>query len=187
MLIDLTLEISKELQKNSTVNEVKVSYGHIGTHFDVMNKIFPLEFVERNAIVFNVSSIKNRDINIEDIQSNLIKENMFIAFYSGYIDEIPYGSKEYFSKHPQLSNEILEFMLKKKISIIGIDWAGVRRGKEHTVMDQYCANRGVFIVENLCNVKEVIKTNDYAYFIANTYPLNYKGLTGLPCRVIAKV
>ena len=26
---------------------------------------------------------------------------------------------------------------------IGVDFAGVRRGKEHTPMDQYCADRGV--------------------------------------------
>lgn len=82
---------------------------------------------------------------------------------------------------PMLKKEIL----KKNISIIGIDFAGVRRGKEHTPIDQYCADRGVFIIENLCNLKAVIDTEDE--IIAHTYPMNYTEITGLPCRVVAEI
>ena len=70
------------------------------------------------------------------------------------------------------------------IWIIGTDFAGVRRGKEHTQKDQYCADKGVFIIENMCNLKALTGPEDY---IVNTYPMNYAGLTGLPCRVIAKL
>ena len=44
----------------------------------------------------------------------------------------------------------------EKISMIGVDFAGIRRGKEHTPKDQYCADRGVFVVENLCGLSRLL-------------------------------
>ena len=110
---------------------------------------------------------------------------MFVCFYTGFIEEEGYGTKKYFTEHPELSNELLEALLLKNVSMIGVDFAGVRRGKEHTPMDQYCADHGVFIIENLCNLYSILKIGNT--FIANTYPMNYAEMTGLPCRVIADI
>jgi kynurenine formamidase len=76
---------------------------------------------------------------------------------------------------------LVDELLKKHISIIGIDFAGIRRGKEHTPADQYCADHGVFIVENLVGLDRVI-----GHSVIHTYPMKYSGITGLPCRVIAE-
>ena len=164
-------------------NENKSLTGHLGTHFDIMNKEFPLKYTERKGIVFDVSSVLNRDIELADIDSDKIEKDMFVAFYTGFIEKEEYGSRVYFSNHPQLSDNLIDVLLEKEISIIGIDFAGVRRGKEHTPKDQYCADRGVFIVENLCNLKKLLNCD---CFTVATYPMNYVGITGLPCRVIAK-
>ena len=86
-----------------------------------------------------------------------------------------------------MSDELIEKLLDRHISIIGIDFAGVRRGKEHTLKDQYCADKGVFIIENLCHLGQLLTDDEKsAEFIANTYPMNFAEMTGLPCRVIAK-
>ena len=61
----------------------------------------------------------------------------------------------------------------------------MRRGKEHTPMDQHCADRDVFIIENLYNLGELLSHNNS--FKANTYPMNYAEMTGFPCRVVADV
>ena len=166
-------------------DEKKAIMGHLGTHFDVMNKEFPLEYTERKGIVFDVSSVKNREIDIADIDMNKVTNDMFVCFYTGFIEEEGYGTKKYFTEHPQLSNELLEALLQKNISIIGVDFAGVRRGKEHLLMDRHCADHGVFIIENLCNLYSVLKNG--TTFIANTYPMNYAEMTGLPCRVVADI
>ena len=163
------------------------SFGHLGTHFDVMNKTFPLSYVKRDGIVFDVSAVSTRDIGIEDIQLDAIKQDMFAAFYTGFIDENEYGSEKYFSRHPQLSDELIDTLLAKKVSIIGIDFAGVRRGEEHTPKDQYCADKGVFIVENLCNLHLILKETKHQYFTAHTYPINFSGMSGLPCRVVGEI
>lgn len=187
MLIDITLLVTPEMIDAAHGNEKKSFSGHLGTHFDVMNKEFPLESLRRKAVVFDVSKVADREINVEDIDLNLIESGMFVALYSGFIEKVGYGSKVYFSEHPQLSNEFIDALLDRHISIIGIDFAGVRQGAEHTPKDQYCADRGVFIVENLCNLDEVLQGKPFAQFTVNTYPIKYAAMTGLPCRVVAEI
>ena len=185
MLIDITLKITPNMVKDAQGNEKKALVGHLGTHFDVMGKEFPLEYTKRRAIVFDVSSVGDRDIDIDDINVNKVEQNMFVAFYTGFIEEEGYGGKTYFAKHPQLSDRLIDVLLDKGISIIGVDFAGIRCGKEHTPKDQYCANHGVFIVENLCNLHKVIEAGGMC--LINTYPVNFADMTGLPCRVVAEI
>lgn len=80
---------------------------------------------------------------------------------------------------------MIEELLKRNISIIGVDFAGVRRGKEHPPMNQHCAKQGVFIVENLYYLESVLKNKNT--FIVHTYSMNYANMTGLPCRVVAEI
>ena len=185
MKIDITLRITPKMATDAQGNEKKALVGHLGTHFDVMNKEFPLEYTQRKGIVFDVSKVKDRDIDSADVDLDKVDSDMFVAFYTGFIEGEGYGISRYFKEHPQLSHELIEKLLQKKVSIIGVDFAGVRRGKEHTPTDQYCADHGVFIVENLCNLKKVLENG--GMFIANTYPMNYAEMTGLPCRVVADI
>ena len=157
----------------------------MGTHFDVMDREFPLEYTKRKGLAFDVSSVRDREIGVGDICIDEIRADMFVAFYTGYIHEVRYGSKTYFAAHPQLSDELIDTLLEKGVSIIGVDCAGIRRGKEHTPADQRCADRNTFVIENLCNLQAVVDAG--RVFTAHTYPMSYAGITGLPCRVIAEV
>ncbi len=184
MLIDITMKITPEIMEKSQ-NTDKSLAGHIGTHFDVMDKAFPLEYTERKGVVFDVSHVEEREICSGDIDMSKVRKDMFVAFCTGYSEREEYGSRKYFSEHPQLSCELIEKLLDMGISIIGVDFAGVRRGSEHTPTDARCADRGVFVVENLCSLKRILENG--GSFTACTYPMNCEGLTGLPCRVIAKI
>ncbi len=185
MVIDLTLRVTPAMIADAEGNEKKALTGHLGTHFDVMDKEFPLHYTELEGIVFDVSQVERRDVGIEDIEPDQIQSAKFVAFYSGFLEKTGYGSREYFSQHPQLSDGLIELLLQRGIFIIGIDFAGVRRGKEHTPKDQYCADRGVFIVENLCGLRQIVDAG--GRFCACTYPMNFSGMTGLPCRVVARL
>ena len=101
MLIDLSVKVTKLVRKEATDNEKMVSFGHLGTHFDVMNKEFPISYVKREGLVFDVSGIADRDIEIGYIDISIVKKDMFIAFYTGFIDKIEYGTEKYFKEHPQ--------------------------------------------------------------------------------------
>ena len=181
MLYDLTLRITREMRTTAEGNETKALSGHLGTHFDVMDKEFPLEYTRRAGVCFDIRGIE--EVSPEDVDLSQIEAGMFVAFHSGFIEETGYGSQRYFKEHPQLSYPLIEALLDKNVSIIGVDFAGIRRGKEHTPADQKCADRGTFVVENLCNLGEICGKP----FTAHTYPLNYAEMSGLPCRVVAEV
>ncbi len=182
MLIDLTLETDISVFAEGNKGALK---GHIGTHFDVMNQVFPLEYAKRKAILFDVRDIGDREITETDIDLSRVEAGMAVLFCSGFIEAYEYGSEPYRHSHPQLSADLIQTLTEIGIAVIGLDFAGMRRAEEHTKYDLYCAERGVFAVENLCNLSEVLKrTDECTVFI---FPMKLAGAGGLPCRVIAEV
>lgn len=184
MLIDITLTITPKMLDNAKNNQNPALEGHLGTHFDTMDKDFPLDYTKRRGIIFDVSSVNGRDVELYDVDIAKVEANTFVAFYTGYSDKNEYGAKGYFSNSPQLSHRLIDALVDKGVSIIALDFGGIRRGGEHIPKDQFCADRGTFVIENLCNMKPLLAAED---FVANTYPLNAVGITGLPCRVIAEI
>ncbi len=185
VLLDITLPVTPAMRSRAPEKVDHALVGHLGTHFDAMDKEFPLSYTRREGIVFDVSAVRGRDIDLADVSLERVTEGQFVAFYTGYIEEEAYGTKTYFSQHPQLSHALIEALLDKHVAIIGVDCAGVRRGKEHTPADQRCADRGAFVVENLCRLGAVVSAGEC--FTAHTYPVNYVGMSGLPCRVLAEI
>lgn len=146
MKIDLTVLVKENMWQNVFKNEQMAAFGHLGTHFDVRDKTFDLENIRRPGKVVDVSHVQDRDIEITDLGDVSLEPGDFILIYTGFLKATGYGSQTYFKEHPQLSMTLIEHLLENRVSLIGIDAAGVRRGAEHTPTDQYCADRGVFII-----------------------------------------
>lgn len=182
MKIDITLKISPAMVKTAQENEKRVLVGHLGTHIDIMDKTFPLDYLEKEGIIFDVSDYNGQEINLTKEELNKIDENMFVLFYTGFIDKEEYGSPNYFKNHPELNDELIDNLIAKKVALIGIDCAGIKRGAKHPLTDQKLADKNIFVVENLCNLNEVLKLKQS--FKVNTYPMNYINISGIPCRVI---
>ncbi len=187
MLIDLTLSVDTALLDNISSTERMVRWGHLGTHFDGMDTEFSLEYWRLKGKLFDVRGYEDGIIGIGDIDPSVIEKGDFVIFYTGFLENQEYGSSIYFNDHPQLSYELIDLLLEKEVKIIGIDAAGLRRGEEHTPVDQRCADRGVFVVENIANLKSLNNAAGKKQFTVYTSPVNFKGMTGLPCRVIAEV
>lgn len=186
MMIDLTVEVTPKAAADAQGNEKKALTGHLGTHFDVMDREFPLEYVIRKGLVFDVSQVSGRDIESGDIELERVEPGMFVAFSTGFLEQTGYGTPVYFKEHPQLSDELIDRLLDRGVSIIGIDCAGIRRGAEHTPKDQYCADRNTFVVENLCGLSGILEGEMAAEATIYTFPVRFKGMTGLPCRVVGE-
>lgn len=114
MYIDITTKITPKIIKDAQGNEMKALTGHLGTHFDVMNKEFPLEYLKKTAVIFDVRSVRERDISTKDIDLDQIEEQMFVIFHTGFIEDEGYGTEKYFKEHPQLSDELIDVLLEKK-------------------------------------------------------------------------
>ncbi|RYD06520.1 hypothetical protein N752_04120 [Desulforamulus aquiferis] len=161
--------------------------GHVGTHFDARDKEFSIEKIITRGIVFDIRHIKTGEVTIKDIDLSIIQPNDFIMFCSGILNTFGYGAKEYFGTYIELSDELVDALIGKNVSFIGVDMAGAKGPENHLRIDQYCADRGVFIIENLNNLDLLYETTNGSPFTAYTFPVNMSGFSGLPCRVIAEV
>lgn len=165
----------------------KALTGHVGTHLDLMGKTFPLNLTELPGIVFDIRKFRNNEISVSDIDLEKVKPRMMVCFCGDVMSHTPYGSDEYPTEHPILSNELIDALIEKGTTLIGLDFAGARNGKEHYLTDLKCADNGIFIIENMTNFGRVLNGHTNADFKAKVYPMNYINMTGLPCRIIAEI
>lgn len=165
--------------------ESHIKNGHIGTHLDTYCKSpIPLDYFKSRGILIDVSHIcEDRQILISDVEKNNIPPHSFVLIHTGRIERFLYGEPKYFADHPQLSHELIDWLLAKEIRFIGLDCSGIRRGDEHRDADIHCEEHGVYVIENLCNLKLI----QSPVFTVYTMWLDDPSMTGLKCRVIAEI
>lgn len=126
---------------------------HSGTHIDLVGKTKKLsaERFSGQGMVVDVREITDRDMSVRDAETvKLPPETRFLFFYTGWDSHI--DSAEYFD-HPQLSLELVEWLGKRGLSMVGIDALGLGRGSNHGVYDGLLAGNDVLIIENLNNLR----------------------------------
>ncbi|WP_352399214.1 cyclase family protein [Anaerotignum sp.] len=187
MLIDVTLKMTSKMFVEAIGNAAQCLPGHIGTHFDCTNQEFPLEYLERQGVVFDISTIEGREVESTDIDLSLVEEGMFVAFCSNYSETVGYGSQEYYNKPPKISFEILNELLKRNVCIVGLDFVRSSKCRLKKLIHYFSLEQEPFVIENLCNLKSILNGKKVAFFKACTFPMNYEGFTGNPCRVVARI
>ncbi len=185
--IDLTLEVKKTnriYKKVANSKNRELQMGHVGTHFDVYGGMqVPLDYMLTRGVVFDVSSIRNRELTIDDIDIDYVKPGDFVLIRTGSIERSPYGSNNYFLNSTQFSLELIERLAKENIKYIGIDAPDLRRGyAAHIEADKLCLKYGVIVVENLVNLDKLPTQEDFKVM---TSWLDDPDATGVKCRVVA--
>jgi kynurenine formamidase len=192
MKFDLSFKLDKKLLEEilTSIGQVNADLeksGHVGTHFDAMDKEFTIENIITRGRVFDISHIKTDEVKVEDLDLSLVEKNDFVFFYSGILKKHGYGTKEYFTTYIELSDELIDCLIDKGVAFIGIDMGGAKKPADHLRIDQHCADRGVFIIENLVNLDLLLKEAANKSFTVYTFPVNMSGFSGIPCRVIAEI
>lgn len=181
MLVDLTCLVPSNSPLWEKTKDL-AAMGHIGTHLDTYEKTpIPLEYFRCCGVLFDVRGID--EVRVEDIDLEIVPARSFVLFYTGRIEDCPYGSAGYSKDHPQLSHDLIQKLIEKQIHFIGVDCQGIRRHEEHTPADRLCEKNGVYIVENLQNLGKLRGEN----FVVYTMWLDDPELTGLRCSVIAEI
>ena len=209
--IDLTLTISKSLQsfpgspkpqfilwsniKDDGYNlELLFLSSHTGTHLDapyhfVKNGIkihqIPLNRLIRKAILIKLKKTKNSSITKEDIVL-FEKKNGIIPNYSSvlFFTEWQKKSKKdnYFTENPGLDKLAANYLVSKKINLVGIDSPSIDLGKDESfTVHHLFSKNNILIVENLTNLNK-ISSREFDLIIL---PLKLKDATGSPVRAVA--
>lgn len=154
--------------------------------FDIMDKIFSLDSFRTKGKLIDVSHLRDREVKVTDLASVPIEEDDFVIFHTGYIEELGYFSRNYPLRSAELSDETVDYLIGRKVRMIGVDAAGAQKPKKHHKVDTRCAEHGVFIVENLTNLQKLLALSPREFTVF-TAPLNRPDLTGQPCRVLAEI
>ncbi len=193
MKLDLSLSVERELIEQIVVSipqdgaEKLDKSGHVGTHFDGVYQEFSLKNIITQGKLFDIRSIQGGEVLLKDVDVRDVQENDFVMFYSGILKKHGYATKEYFATYIELSDELINYLIDKKVSFIGVDMAGAKNPQGHERIDRHCAERGVFIIENLDHLDLLLKESKGGAFTVYTFPVNWHGFSGLPCRVVVEI
>lgn len=187
------IDISIKLKRDHKVwdwlksqNNKLISQGHIGTHIDVYKKSdISEDYIKTKGILIDCSNYSlNEEIDLDILENITIRQNDFVMFKTNIQENNPYGSDVYINNHYQLSWALIDFLINKNVSFIGIDCAGIRRGKEHFQADIKAEENKTYIIENLDLSK--LKYNNGNKFDVYTIWINNPLSTGLATRVLVE-
>lgn len=159
---------------------------HAGTHIDTpmhmtdddtyMNEV-PLEKFTGNGCVLDVRG--QNPIEFKDEYSDVVKENDIVLLYTGFDEK--YGSEEYNNEHPLVDGSLAEFLIEKKIKMLGMDIPTPDR--EPFNIHKMLFNNDIMIMENLTNLSELLHVENFEII---AFPLKIKADSSV-VRAVAKV
>ncbi len=155
----------------------------MGTHIDVMSKDIelPNERLIAPGIKFDVSHIIDRPVELDDLELSQVKEGHFVFFQTGW-DEFRDDDEKY-NAHPEISMEVIKYLVDKKVNMIGIDTLGLGKGRNHGLIDIFLGEQSIYAIENLTNLDKVPK----GVFKVYCLPMKIEGLDAFPARILVEV
>ncbi len=167
------------------MNDHKVSFGiHNGTHIDApwhmvadgkkLDEILVEQFVGRGKLV----EVKDKKFNLGAVKQAGIEASDIVLFNTG-MSEV-FHQPEYFNDRPQMSEEIANFLVERKVKMVGVDMCSP--DKEPFPVHRILLGAEILIIENLTNLDELTGKEFTVYAL----PLKLQ-LDGAPARVIAEI
>ncbi|ACR78818.1 MULTISPECIES: cyclase family protein [Kosmotoga] len=180
------LRQSRQLDKDGYNNHRLEISMHSGTHIDGPMHMtnceklildFPLETLIGEGVVLDVRD--QEVIELKEEYKSAIKEGSILLLYTGR-DKI-FGTKEYFLNNPVVSKEFAEFLVERRIKILGLDSSSPDRYPFEIHKILFAG--GVLIAENLTNLDKLLCVDTFEVI---ALPLRIKADSSI-ARVIARV
>ncbi|MBL4937252.1 cyclase family protein [Clostridium sp. YIM B02515] len=202
-IIDLTREISNNMPVYPGDDEVKLyqtnyinkdgynNHGietgmHIGTHVDG-----PMHMTDSNIYISEMEldkfigrgiliDAKNETIiDYKEEYEEIILEDSIVVINTGFSEE--FGTEIYFKKHPVVSENLAELLVRKKIKALCIDAPSPDRYPFE--VHKLLLKNSILIGENLANLDKLEGIRNYEIFIV---PLNIRA-DGSMARIFARI
>jgi len=195
-----TLQVAYSHKEYGFMETLINLYSHTGTHLDAPAHLYvngltldeyPVEHFVGKALTVDCRALKKGEkisMSLIEEKWNCLNEAEFILFFTGH-DKL-WGSQDYFSDFPILSEEAVEWINRRKLKGIGIDAPSFdpvtideldgASGELHNHRAILKTNNTI-LLENLCNLEKV----DSDLFLLCALPLKTVNADGAPARVIA--
>lgn len=173
---------SSKSGKEYTTTSFSCDVHNMGTHIDVMSSevILENERLIGTGIKFDVSHIVDRPVELNDLDLSLVEEGKFVFFQTNwdkYLDD-----EDRYNNHPEISMEVMEYLVEKKVNMIGIDTLGLGLGKNHGLIDVFLGKHGSYAIENLANLDQIPEKGFRVYCL----PMKIEGIDAFPARILVE-
>ncbi len=164
---------------------------HTGTHMDVPAHVLEdgatldalsIASFAGNGMVINVHRFVNQEIPLFFLEpfKQKIAEADFILFFTGMNKK--WGSEEYFSEYPVLSEQAAQWLTTMKLKGIGIDAPSIDKPDDPALpIHKILLGSNMVVVENLTRLGEIGNKQ----FIFAALPLKIEEGDGSPVRAVA--
>ena len=202
MLVDVSLPIRQgavfrlgsppvEITKHTFFHESEGEYrsttiffsAHTATHIDLVFedlRIDPKRMIGKGKLI-DVTQISGGDIQLRDVEHQVeIDSGDFVFFRTDWSKHI--GTEKYFD-HPELTMDVVQWLISKKVNMTGIDALGLGQGRRHGEYDRLLVRNDIFVLENLTNLSAIPQNAFKVY----CFPLRLEQIEAIPARVVVEI
>ena len=200
MLIDLSVKVNEEtpvypgdpktkiqtcgfLVKDGYQDHYVCMGTHVGTHIDAPSHMviggknideLPIEKFSGRGVYIDAT----KGFNINELENIDIREGDIVLFHTGMSEE--YHESEYYEKYPAIPEEVANFLVDKKIKMVGVDMCSP--DYPPFTVHQIFLSKEILIIENLVGLEQLRDKE----FTISAFPVKYN-LDGAPARVVAEI
>jgi kynurenine formamidase len=155
---------------------------HTATHVDLVfteKRIDPRRMIGTGKLI-GVTQVSGGGIRLDDVKHQIeIESGDFVFFRTDWSEFV--GTMKYYD-HPELSLEVVQWLISKNINAVGIDALGLGRDRRHREYDRLLARNNIFVIENLANLSAIPKKKFKTY----CFPLKIENTDAIPARVVVE-
>ncbi len=162
---------------------------HQGTHVDAMYHFLddgktidqmPLDWFYGEAAVLRIAKRSREEITPDDFRpfEGLLQPGAKIIYETGWHRR--FGTEEFFSDFPSLTQEAARYLASRKIRMLGMDTPTPSRDWYEVHHILLAKESEIVVVEALANLDRVPDR-----FVFSGFPLNIQGRDGSPIRAVA--
>jgi kynurenine formamidase len=156
---------------------------HTATHVDLVQTdrhLDPARMIGPGKLV-DASRLPGREIQLADVRHQVdLEPDDFLFFRTDWSRFV--GTEKYHD-HPELSLEVVEWLIAAEINAVGIDARGLAQGRRHGEYDRLLARHDIFVVENLANLAAIPQRRFRTY----CFPLKIGNTDAIPARVLVEI
>jgi kynurenine formamidase len=155
---------------------------HTATHVDLVfagRHIDPERMIGTGKLI-DVSQLPGTEIRLADVEDQVDLERGDFAFFR--TDWSRFVDTEKYHHHPELSREVLDWLIAHEINAVGIDALGLALGRGHGEHDRLLARHDILVIENLTNLAAIPHNRFKVY----CFPLKIDNTDAIPARVVVE-
>jgi len=159
-----TLQEYNSLEKDGYCTYLLSSCLHTGTHIDLPMHLlndnrtaadFALDYFAGKGVLLDVRG--ESPISMKSCYKEMVTDGCVVLLYTGFDKQ--YRTEEYFTHYPAVSNELADFLISRKIGMLGMDTPAP--DYPPFAVHKALLSNEIFILENLTNLHSLIDLNSF--------------------------